>query len=152
MHAPRSGAIYGGEIAAPVFKEIVEKYLSIKYQLNPVEDDAPRIYLTELPDVKVGHRDDWSTIYQGLNVPCMPISNSDYVSSVLEQDTVYFEDRAIDELGIPNVVGMGIRDALFVLEQKGLRVRFVGQGKVTKQTPASQEAIDNYKTIYLELG
>lgn len=152
VHAPTSGSIYGGEIAAPVFKEIVEKYLSRKYQLNPIEDDAPRIYLTELPDVKVGHREDWSTIYQGLNVPCMPISNSEYVSSVLEQDTIYFEDRNIQDLGVPNVMGMGIRDALYVLEQKGLRVRFVGHGKVKKQTPTADQAIDNYKTIYLELG
>ena len=82
----------------------------------------------------------------------MPMSNSEYVSSVLEEDTIYFEDRAIKDLGVPNVMGMGIRDALFVLEQKGLRVRFVGNGKVKKQTPSADEAIDSYKTIYLELG
>jgi len=152
IHAPKSGAIYGGEISAPVFKEIVEKYLSRKYQLNPIEDDAPRIYFTELPDVKVGHRDDWSTIYQGLNVPCMPISNTEFVSSVLEQDTIYFKDRNVEETEVPNVIGMGIRDALYVLEQRGLRVRFVGHGKVKKQTPGADEAMDDYKTIYLELG
>ena len=35
---------------------------------------------------------------------------------------------------VPNVVGMGLRDALFILENHGLRVNVVGTGMVSQQS------------------
>ena len=40
------------------------------------------------------------------------------------------EDRGV----MPDVRGMGLKDALFVLESRGLKVRFSGQGAVTQQS------------------
>jgi len=152
VHAPKSGKIYGGDVAAPVFKEIVEKYLTQQFEISPEEIEKPRIYLTSLPEVKTGHVEDWNTIFRGINVPSINFSSEEYVNTVMEQDTVYFQNHTLQKDGVPDVVGMGIRDALFVLEQKGLRVRFKGQGKVTKQTPEPAASLDKFKTVYLELS
>ena len=35
---------------------------------------------------------------------------------------------------MPDVRGMGLKDALFILESRGLKVRFTGQGAVTQQS------------------
>ena len=35
---------------------------------------------------------------------------------------------------MPDVRGMGLKDALFVLESRGLKVRFSGRGAVTQQS------------------
>ncbi len=37
---------------------------------------------------------------------------------------------------MPNVIGMGLKDALFILESRGLRVNFSGKGGVTRQSIA----------------
>jgi cell division protein FtsI (penicillin-binding protein 3) len=35
---------------------------------------------------------------------------------------------------VPSVVGMGLKDALYLLENRGLRVSFSGYGKVASQS------------------
>ena len=44
---------------------------------------------------------------------------------------------ADDPHTMPDVRGMGLKDALFVLESRGLRVRFSGRGAVTQQSIAA---------------
>jgi cell division protein FtsI (penicillin-binding protein 3) len=52
---------------------------------------------------------------------------------------------------VPNVVGMGLKDAIFNLENRGIRVVFIGYGKVTSQTPAAgAHAAGQTVTIKLE--
>ena len=48
-------------------------------------------------------------------------------------------------------MGMGLRDALFLLENQGLQVRFSGRGKVVRQQPASGTPIKQGQTAYIEL-
>ena len=38
-------------------------------------------------------------------------------------------------IGVPNVVGMGLRDAVYLLESQGYKVEFKGHGKIVEQTP-----------------
>lgn len=53
--------------------------------------------------------------------------------------------------GVPNVVGMGLRSALSLLEGKGYEVSFSGSGKVTSQTPPPGDTttVDKKITIVL---
>ena len=44
------------------------------------------------------------------------------------------EGKKIHKNIVPNVTGMGLKDALYLLEQCGLYVRIEGQGKVVKQS------------------
>lgn len=52
---------------------------------------------------------------------------------------------------VPNVAGLGLRDALYLLEQAGLRVIAVGKGRVSKQSiaPGSQYAKGTQIIIHL---
>ena len=45
-----------------------------------------------------------------------------------------FERRTIKDDVVPNVVGMGLRDALYVMENLGLKVQVDGVGKVVQQS------------------
>lgn len=53
---------------------------------------------------------------------------------------------------VPDVSGMGARDAVYLLESRGLRVRLEGLGKVRRQSLAPQTRIrkDQQITLYLE--
>ena len=53
---------------------------------------------------------------------------------------------------VPNVVGLSIKDAVYMLENMGMRVRFSGKGKVVKQSVAAGSKIDKkHNLIVLEL-
>ncbi len=52
---------------------------------------------------------------------------------------------------MPNVVGMGLRDALYMLENSGVRVRYSGKGKVVKQSPQPGVRITRGATVAIQL-
>jgi beta-lactam-binding protein with PASTA domain len=52
---------------------------------------------------------------------------------------------------VPNVLGMGLRDALYILENRGLRVRIQGSGMVKKQSLQPGDRAVHGSTIVIEL-
>jgi len=52
---------------------------------------------------------------------------------------------------MPNVVGMGLRDAMYMLENSGLRVNYSGRGKVVRQSPRPGVKISRGATVAIEL-
>lgn len=52
---------------------------------------------------------------------------------------------------VPNVVGMGARDAIYAIEQTGMLAHVQGRGRVVRQSIAPGSAIVKNGTIYLEL-
>ena len=57
-----------------------------------------------------------------------------------------------DETKVPSVIGMGLSDAMFLLEQSGLRVSFTGKGKVKAQSVAAGSQIKKGQTVVLTMG
>ena len=59
--------------------------------------------------------------------------------------------KKVNGLLVPNVVGMSIKDALFLLENQGLEVKFLGNGMVKSQSINPGERINKGSIITLEL-
>ena len=53
---------------------------------------------------------------------------------------------------VPDVTGMTFRDALYLLENSGLRVSYEGKGRVIKQSLNPGGRVAKGSTIYLRLG
>ena len=68
-------------------------------------------------------------------------------------DTLRNVDVKSIELGdkMPNVVGMGLKDALYILESRGLEVRFTGSGAVQRQSIAAGQRIKAGQRVTLQL-
>jgi cell division protein FtsI (penicillin-binding protein 3) len=60
-------------------------------------------------------------------------------------------DLSHSEGMMPNVTGMGLRDALYMLENSGVRVRYSGKGKVVKQSPQPGVRISRGATVAIQL-
>ena len=60
-----------------------------------------------------------------------------------ENGKVRISQLKTEEGRIPNVVGMGLDDALYLLEKSGMSVSVVGHGRVIKQSVAPNSAISN---------
>ena len=53
---------------------------------------------------------------------------------------------------VPDVTGMGMKDALYLLENAGLHVQFRGRGKVKSQSLKIGSNVSRGQTIILELS
>ncbi|MFT7151229.1 MAG: cell division protein FtsI (penicillin-binding protein 3), partial [Nonlabens sp.] len=53
---------------------------------------------------------------------------------------------------VPNVQGMTLRDAVYILENLGLKVSITGTGRVRKQSVTAGRLINQGAQIRLELG
>jgi len=60
-------------------------------------------------------------------------------------------DLTYSEGVMPDVVGMGLREAMFMLENSGLRVNYTGKGRVAKQSPQPGVRISRGATVAIEL-
>ena len=67
-------------------------------------------------------------------------------------DTVVVSERKFSENLVPNVVGMGLMDALYVLENAGLEVKVEGRGRVKEQSVYPGSKIFSNQKIKLILG
>ena len=118
------------------------------YALNVKMHDE----LTRVPDslyagdpiLKPGRGASASVIVKQLKLN-LPVQNTGWVNAAAVPITP-------SESKIPNVLGMGLRDALYLLESQGLLVKPVGRGKVIKQSMSPGAEIVKGGQIIIELG
>ena len=67
------------------------------------------------------------------------------------QGITVIDPRRVSGHGIPNVKGMGLKDALYLLESMDLKVAVRGSGKVTAQSPEPGAGFRKNETITIQL-
>ncbi len=136
------GVPSGGGMAGMVFKNIAEQTYLRKVRLT-VEDCEVDSILQKNPPLKNGNWDRNQTVLTALNLPVGDLSDAGEWVTVSRDSTAY-RPKAIevDEAVIPDVRGMGARDAVYLLEKSGLRVNLAGSGKVVSQSfPPGQRPV-----------
>ena len=68
---------------------------------------------------------------------------SSYVK--LEKEKLYGKST------VPDIMGMGARDAVFMMESRGIKTHIYGRGKVTKQTLMPGTPVKRGATCYITL-
>ena len=67
-------------------------------------------------------------------------------------DTIRLAGVKFQEGLVPDVRGMSLRDAIFLLENNGLRVRHNGKGRVLRQSPEHGARINDGGIVSLEMN
>ena len=88
----------------------------------------------KLPHNNLGYRNDFEQILGMLDMDYTNHTENQWSVITSKNDSLNISKRSIPQKKVPNVVGMGLRDALYLLENKGLRVKVVGVGKVKRQS------------------
>lgn len=135
VDSPTSSVYYGNQVAGPVFKEISDKVYSTQIKmLEEVETDSSHT-VKLIPFAKATSKDDLTKALTELQIN-MEIEDPDARWAVAEPegDTIHVEARDVIENLVPRVVGMGAMDALYLLENQGLRVKMIGSGVVRQQS------------------
>ncbi len=134
VNNPSNGSYYGSTVAAPVFKEIADNIFATDLDIHPTEDTV--VTPLSLPVVKTGFRSDLYTLFRSLQIPFIPSDDGTWLTSVSNNKVIQLADNKIIQREglVPNVTGMGLRDALFLLESSGLNVTVNGVGTVKSQS------------------
>jgi cell division protein FtsI (penicillin-binding protein 3) len=136
IHKPRKAGFYGADVAGPVFREIADKVMaSSALAQSPInEQERPILQANLLPGMDVGAANDLREVMKYLDLPFYGRPESEMAVIRSHADSILFQERRTAQKVVPNVKGMTLKDALYSLENAGLRVRINGVGKVIGQS------------------
>lgn len=129
IDAPHAGAIYGGAVAAPVFQRIADaalRYAGVAPTINPLPPVLVKASSEEPPPVDF--------------VQASAAAGTPRISLLTGPPTV------------PDVRGLGAREAARQLSGLGLLVRLTGDGVVIGQDPAAGTALEPGRVCRVWLG
>lgn len=152
VHDPKGWIYTGSQVAAPVFREIADKIFAT--QLNVNDNYLQASLMQSLPNGFLGSVDDLKSVYREFKAQVFEQDDADVWAraEVEGLDSVKITSHEVIPNLVPNVVGMGLSDALFVLENAGLRVRFSGRGAVKSQSLRAGSRISPGSEIYIHLS
>ena len=153
----RPGLPASSGFSALVFHNIAEGIMaqSIKLDVSDARDSLSIL----MPDVKSGDMFAANYVLTRLGIPTNKNWDGDYskgnpVWGVAERqraDVALRKVKAYSSGVVPDVKGMGARDAVYALESRGVRVRLSGRGKVTQQSLAPGHVIRKGEVCSLKL-
>ncbi|MDC1205177.1 PASTA domain-containing protein, partial [Salibacteraceae bacterium] len=77
--------------------------------------------------------------------------NATWVAASTGRDKVTLYKRVF-KLGIvPNFIGMDLKDAIYIIENMGLKADFSGKGTIKEQTPSAGSKVENFDSVKLIL-
>ena len=151
VNAPSNSVYYGNLVAGPVFKEISDKVYSTRFFKELVADNKKE-KISAAPDAGNGYRDDINSIFRKLDIRYKRSVDDDWVATRESGDTIRLVAVTPQQGQVPDVRGMTLRDAMYLLENSGLRVKFNGKGRVRKQDPEHGAKIYEGSVVSLDLN
>jgi cell division protein FtsI (penicillin-binding protein 3) len=151
VNSPSRSVYYGNLVAGPIFKEIADKV----YATNPDWFPAvnPKAELAELPESKSGFKPELEQVLASLDIPYSnDATNSIWVNTIRNEKSVELESRTVIANLVPNVIGMSLKDAIYLLENSGLKVQVAGRGTVRHQSIIPGSRVKYGDQITLEMS
>ena len=97
-------------------------------------------------------RDDINTVLRNLDVRYRRTADDDWVATRESGDTIRLADVKIEKGCLSPMSGMTLRDAIYLLENSGLRVRTAAKGRVLRQSPEHGARFFEGTTVLLEMN
>ncbi len=153
IDSPKGVNVYGSDVAAPVFKELADKAYALDLEMHkPLKERVtPK---KDLPLVKAGAAEDLSTIFNRLGISNHPKnSEEEWVKVKTNKHSLDLLPNPVQDGLVPDVTGLTLRDALFILGNQNLKVQVQGIGKrVLRQSLKAGQPINKVGQITIELS
>ena len=149
---PKGFQQYGSDVSAPVFKEIADKIYATDLDLHaPLPQQFARQERI-FPVIQAGLRSDLQLICNQWQIKQYTADESEWTRAQRDGDRVKWTANAYNKKEIPDVQGMTLRDALYLLENEHLQVEYTGTGRVIKQSQPPGEKVVKGSKIKLTLS
>ena len=146
----------GGLMAGSVFSEIAERVYAKHLAQDLKEAKDSTAILT--PDVKNGNLVAARYILDEIDTKVFGVEDNEGQKAIwgivthTPNQSITLNPKAIDAKKVPSVIGMGAKDAVYLLESVGLKVQLSGMGKVKSQSIPAGNTLHKGKTIQLRLN
>ncbi len=135
VDSPTSSVYYGNLVAGPIFKEISDKVYSTQVKMLEEVETDPQLADQLIPFSKVSEKRDLVKAFETLNIKTdVKDPDAKWAMAAADSNAVEIIEREVIENLVPRVVGMGAMDALYLLENSGLKVNMIGSGVVRQQS------------------
>jgi cell division protein FtsI (penicillin-binding protein 3) len=151
LNRPGAAHFYGNVVAAPVFREVADRIQALDVRSRPLHAAAV------VRDSSAWQWSGWGPDFRYI-AGRLGVVSEDSSSQSRWASLTYAPDRSVGRRlsvrkGVmPSVTGMGLRDALFLLENLDLRVVPVGSGKIGMQSIPPGSPVQKGQTVVLSMG
>ena len=162
-HAPKYSAIvliknprgiyqYGNSVAGPVFKRIADNIYSRDLQLHVAMEKKATLDPGVFPTIRAGRQEELTMLCNELGVSNHTNTDEEWIKAVRNGNAVNWRKNTVIRGLVPDVQGMTLRDAIYLLEKNGLNVSHQGKGRVQEQSLSPGTRISKGSRIYLQLS
>lgn len=150
-----SAAYYGGTIAAPVFRMVADKIFSQNMGAWSAPLDSMARSSAGVLTAKAATAASYDVLFGRLGKR-MPIS-TDYRNRMMQVVTdssrgADVQPKHVYRGVMPDLTGMTLKDAVYMLESYGMHVKVSGRGKVLTQSVPTGTRLIKGQNIMLQLG
>jgi cell division protein FtsI (penicillin-binding protein 3) len=154
QNSKESKLIYGADVSGTVFKEISDRiygrYLSAEKFIAASTADTLQYNF-------YGMKNELGSIFNFLKMPFADSAANGYFRQTSMKNNFSVLNAPLNSSATsgsvtPNVVGMGLKDAVYLLENTGLKVAATGKGKVMNQSVLAGTNFKKGQTIALVLN
>jgi cell division protein FtsI (penicillin-binding protein 3) len=146
---PHAANYYGGSVAAPVFREIADHLY--KYSIDQQQPLQITVQDSMLYSF-AGMKKEVNTIATEFGFTYADQLVGNWRRTYLKNKTVQVQTVQTSNAVMPDVKGMGLKDALYVLETAGIKVKMSGKGKINEQSIAAGTPVVKGQEIMLYLN
>jgi cell division protein FtsI (penicillin-binding protein 3) len=143
-------AYYGAAVSGTVFAAIANKVYASTLKYHDAINEGKQ-KSTVSPLVKSGNKRDITSVLKQLNVRYQLNYEGEWLSTDTLKGSVHLNRKLVDKDKVPNVYGMTAKDAIYLLESRGLVVNLKGYGKVISQSILAGTDITDGQLIKIEL-
>lgn len=145
----------GGLMAGSVFSKIAERVYAKDLRLdlkNAIDSNT-----VVIPEVKAGEMTEAMIVLNSLNIQSQPQftlkkGKELWGHAQSAPSAVLLQGKENKSKLVPSVIGMGAKDAVYLLESKGLKVALSGKGKVNSQSIPQGALARKGQTIFIQLN
>jgi len=145
-----AGAYHGGDVAAPIFRDVAEQILPILGVMPDIETKSAPELIAQVdkdPERAAKLREEEARAEQERKATLPTVDSNGGRSG----EVVYAVGTRKAML-MPDLRGRSVRDVARTAAQLGLQLEARGEGRVYKQSPAAGSEVNTGQTIYVDFG
>lgn len=156
VNKPHAVKHVGALVAGPVFKEIADKL----YGMYVKQSQPPVKYAGIVPAgdtvnyAYAGNKNEVKKIMTSLNVPFADAGSigTDWAGLTKQNNRPVIQGKTVTDKQMPQLAGLGLKDAVYICENIGLKVNVKGKGKVSQQSIAAGSAFKKGEPVQIVLN
>ncbi len=154
QNTSESRLAYGGVVSAPVFRDVADRIYASQFSSNPLENFQNRGDSNTY--MMYGLKQDINQIVNVFQYASVDSDTSEPWKTMALQGRRAELNKAYDtssvQKKIPDVTGLGLKDAVYLLENMGLKVIASGRGKVSHQSLPQDADFTRGQSINIQLN